>query len=898
MANAQQEQIKQEKTILHQTFMSEKDMLLKKEKLIEEEKNKLENHFEEEVRKAKTLKDEQERQRKQMEDEKLKLKATLDAALNKQKEAEQEMLNKQKEMQELERKKLEQERMLAEENQQLREKLQQLEVAQKVTKVTEGQKVPNVVDNFPALAFDGIREKVPASRLFDIGLLSKVDYDKLQRGETTVQELSKTDKLKTILKGKDCISGLLVYPNQKMPFYQAIKDKKIAPGTGLVLLEAQAASGYIIDPVKNKKLSVNEAVKEGLIGPELHNKMLSAERAVTGYKDPYTEAKISLFEAMKKGLIGQNHAIRLLEAQIASGGIIDPVNSHRVPTEIACKQGQLDGATNKILQNPSDDLKGFYDPNTQENTTYQNLMERCITDPETGLLLLPISEEAALNARTCTDEETKDVFDKTTVSIPFGIFKGKTVTIWEIINSEYFTDDQKKDLICQYKTGKITVEKIIKIVLTVAEEKEKKNELAFEGLRAPVAASKLLESKVIDKDLYNKLQRGQLCVKEVSVMENVHKALKGTDCIAGVIIDSTKQTMSFYDAIKKNMMRSELALSLLEAQAATGYIVDPIKNQKLTVDEAVKAGVVGPELHEKLLSAERAVTGYKDPYTGKTISLFEAMKKYLIMKDRGIRLLDAQLATGGIIDPVQSHRIPHDIACIRGCFDDATHKSLTSLTDDVKGYFDPNTEEDVTYLQLFKRCIVDKKTQLQLLPLSEQAINAKEELKYTEAQTRDAMTQSTVEVQNGPFKGKKVTIWELINSSYLTEEQRLDLMRQYRSGKITIEKITKILIEIINAKENRNPEEMCFKGLRAPVLAKSLFDSKIIDKFTYDLLKQGKKPPEEISKNILIHKYLQGSESIAGVYLEPAKEKVSIYQAMKKKFLRQSVQENKDILQV
>lgn len=892
MANAQQEQIKQEKTILQQTFMSEKEMLLKKEKQIEEEKKKLVNQFEEEVKKAKALKDEQERQRKQMEDEKMKLKATLDAALNKQKEAEQEMFSKQKEMQELERKKLEQERMLAEENQQLREKLQQLEVAQKVTDVTEqvlnGQRIPDEVDSFPVLSFDGIREKVPASRLFDIGILSKMDYDKLQRGETTVQELSKTDKLKTTLKGKDCISGLLVHPNKKMPIYQAIKEKKIAPGTGLVLLEAQAASGYIIDPVKNKKLNVNEAVKEGLIGPELHNKMLSAERAVTGYKDPYTEAKISLFEAMKKGLIGEDHAIRLLDAQIASGGIIDPVNSHRVPIDIACKQGQLDAATNRILQNPSDDVKGFYDPNTQENTTYKNLIERCITDPETGLLLLPISEEAALNARTFTDEETKDVFDKTTVSVPFGRFKGKTVTIWEIINSEYFTDDQKKDLIRQYKTGKITVEKIIKIVLTVAEEKEKKNELAFEGLRAPVPASKLLESKVIDKELYNKLQIGQLSVKEVSEMENVYTALKGTNCIAGVIIESTKQTMSFYDAMKQDMMRPEPALNLLEAQAATGYIVDPIKNQKLTVDEAVKAGIVGPELHEKLLSAERAVTGYKDPYTGKTISLFEAMKKYLIMKDRGIRLLDAQLATGGIIDPVQSHHIPHDIACTRGCFDDATRISLTSLNDDVKGYFNPNTQEYMTYLQLFKTCITDKKTGLQLLPLSEKAINAKEMLKYTEAQTRDAMTQSTVEVQSGPFKGRKVTIWELINSNYLTEEQRLDLIRQYRSSKITIEKITKILIEIINVKENKSQEEKCFNGLRAPVPAKLLLNSKIIDKSTYDLLEQGKKTPEEVSKNSSVSKYLQGSESIAGVYLEPTHEKISIYQAMKKKFLRQN----------
>ncbi|KTF91602.1 hypothetical protein cypCar_00025998 [Cyprinus carpio] len=754
MANAQQEQIKQEKTILQQTFMSEKEMLLKKEKQIEDEKKRLESQFEEEVKKSKALKDEQERQRKQMEDDKIKLKATMDAALIKQKEAEQEMLNKQKEMQELERKRLDQERVLAEENQKLREKLQQLEVAQKITqeiqiqteckKVLNGQSISDEADSthgFSPLSFDGIREKVPASRLFEIGLLSKMDYDKLQSGDTTVEEFSKTDKLKTVLQGKNCIGGLLVHPNQKMPIYQAVKEKKIAPGTGLVLLEAQAASGYIIDPVKNKKLSVNEAVKEGLIGPELHNKMLSAERAVTGYKDPYTEAKISLFEAMKKGLIGEEHAIRLLEAQIATGGIIDPVNSHRVPNEIAYKQG-------------------------------------------TGLLLLPISEEAAQNARIFTDEETRDVFDKTTVSVPFGHFKGKTVTIWEIINSEYFTEDQKKDLIRQYKTGKITVEKIIRIVLTVAEEKEKKNELAFDGLRAPVPATKLLESKVIDKDLYNKLQKGQMLVKDVSEMEHVRNALKGSNCIAGVIIDSTKQTMSLYDAMKRDMMRPGPALNLLEAQAATGYVIDPVKNQKLTVDEAVKAGVVGPELHEKLLSAERAVTGYKDPYTGKTISLFEAMKKDLIMKEQGIRLLDAQLATGGIIDPVQSHRIPHDIACTKGCFDDATQKFLSSPSDE-------------------------------LLPLSEQAISAKEE-KYTDAQTKDAMTQATVELQNA-----------------------------------------------------KKQEEGCFKGLRAPVPAKSLFDSKIIDKSTYDLLEQG-------------------SESIAGLYLEPTKEKVSIYQAMKRKFLRQN----------
>ncbi|XP_053539090.1 plectin isoform X8 [Ictalurus punctatus] len=894
MANAQQEQIKQEKTILQETLILEKEQLLKKEKLIEDEKKKLESQFEEEVKKSRALKDEQERQRRQLEEEKNKLQATMDAALKKQKEAEEEMLNKQKEMQDFEKKKLEQEKQLAEENKKLREKLLQLEVIQKQhvvlqTRDLNGQSVEvDSRNGDSALSFDGIREKVPALRLLEVGLLSKKEYDNLTKGKITVHELSQTERLKTMLKGSNCIGGLLVHPNRKMPIYEAIKEKKIAPGTGVVLLEAQAASGYIVDPINNKKLSVNEAVKEGLIGPELHNKMLSAEKAVTGYKDPYTEAKISLFEAMKKGLILEDHAIRLLEAQIATGGIIDPVHSHRVPIETAYKQGQFSTELNKILQDPSDDTKGFFDPNTHENLTYLQLMKRCVTDPETGLLLFPISETAALNAKAFTDEETKDIFNKTTVSVPFGRFKGKTITIWEIINSEYFTEDQRKDLIRQYKTGKITVEKIIKIIITVAEEKEKANELEFDGLRAPVPAAELLESKVIDKDLYNKLHKGNTTVKEVSEMESVHKALKGSNCIAGVVIDSTKETMSFYQALKKDMLRAGPALTLLEAQAATGYIIDPVKKQNLTVDEAVKAGVVGPELHEKLLSAERAVTGYRDPYTGKTVSLFEAMKKELINKDQGIRFLDAQLATGGIIDPVKSHRIPQDIAYKRGYFDNETNNVFTNPTEDIKGFYDPNTQEYVTYQQLQKRCITDKKTGLQLLPLSEQAINAKEEQKYTEAQAKEAMTQASVEIQSGPFKGRKVTIWEIINSEYLTEEQRLDLLRQYRSGTLKIEKIITIIVTIVEEKEAKKHEQSNFKGLRAPVPAKSLLDSKIIDKSTYDLLQQGKRTPDEVSKNNSVNKYLQGSDTIAGIYLEPTKEKLGIYQAMKKKLLRQN----------
>ncbi|XP_077637589.1 plectin [Lonchura striata] len=920
MQVAQQAQLRQETQLLQQSFLTEKDALLQKEKFIEEEKSKLEKLFKDEVNKAQNLKAEQERQQQEMEREKQQLKAMLEEAKKHQKEAEENVRHKQEELQELERQRQQQEKLLEEENKKLRERLEQMqeeykaalaqrreimiqtddlpEEAVTTTQLLDIKAVPNGRDAMdglaqngePEFAFDGIRQKVSAEKLVDAGILSRESLDKLAKGVVSVGELSQREDVKKYLQGKSSIAGLLIKPsNQKMSIYEAMKKKLLSPGTALVLLEAQAASGFIIDPVRNARLSVNEAVREGVIGPELHNKMLSAERAVTGYKDPYTGDKISLFQAMQKDLIVRDHGIRLLEAQIATGGIIDPVNSHRLPVEAAYKRGYFDEEMNQVLSDPTDDTKGFFDPNTQENLTYLQLMERCVTDPDTGLCLLPLTDQAA-KARELvyTDKEAKDVFKKATVTAPFGKFQGKTMTIWELINSEYFTEDQRRDLIQQYRTGKITVEKIIKIVITVVEESEKKSQMCFEGLRGPVPAAELLESKIINKDLYNQLHQGKKSVKDVAEMESVRQYLKGTDAIAGVLVESTGQKLTFYEALKRNLLKPEVALPLLEAQAATGYIIDPVGNKLFSVDEAVKAEVVGPEFHEKLLSAEKAVTGYKDPYTGQTVSLYQALQKGLIPSDTGLRLLDVQLATGGIIDPVNSHRLPLEVAYKRGYFDPEINKALTEFQDDAKAFYCPNTQEHLTYAQLQKSCHRDKQTGLCLLPLSDKAIQSQQEEVYTDSQAKECFDKATIEVPVGSMKGQTMTIWELIHSEYFTEEHRRELLRQYKTGKVTIEKIIKIVITIIEEAETKKQEKLTFSGLRAPVPASELLESCIISKTQYEQLKEGKKSVKDLSETDSVRRFLHGGDCIAGVYVEATKEKLNIYEAMRRNLLRPS----------
>ena len=68
------------------------------------------------------------------------------------------------------------------------------------------------------------------------------------------------------------------------------------------------------------------------------------------------------------------------------------------------------------------------------------------------------------------------------------------------------------------------------------------------------------------------------------------------------------QVMTIYQARRKGVLRPGTSLILLEAQAATGFIIDPITNRTFSVDDAVKARVVGPQRNSNLQSPAEVVT--------------------------------------------------------------------------------------------------------------------------------------------------------------------------------------------------------------------------------------------------------------------------------------------------
>ncbi|XP_075705094.1 epiplakin [Rhinoderma darwinii] len=736
---------------------------------------------------------------------------------------------------------------------------------------------------FPVkLSFNGLRGKVTSDELLDSLIIDKTTYDLLQQGKILVQDVAAQEKVRRYLQGTGCIAGVaVVSTNERKNIYQAMKEHLLMPGTSIALLEAQAATGYLVDPMKNLKFSVEEAVKNGLIGTEVYEKLLSAEKAARGYKDPSSGESLSLFQAMKKGFVTQNHGIHLLEVQFATGGIIDPLKKHRVPEEVAYTRGFLDKEMNKSFLDPTDDLKGFFDPNAKQNLTYGQLLERCLVDAHTGLYLIPVfdnAHDALKTPHSFIEYQVKKNLDQIKLTGTSGKFKGQVVSMWQLLFSEYFTTEFRESLFKQYKSGSLSVEELSSKVEAAIQDLVSSTKVTFEGLRVSVTPGQLFESEIIDKDLFEKLQQGEASAKDVVNIDTVKKYLQGTGSIGGLLLTDTQEKMSIYQAKRKGFLRPGTSLILLEAQAATGFITDPVKSKKYSVDDALKANIIGPEVYEKLLSAEKSVTGYKDPYTGEVISLFQAMSKDLIVKDHGIRLLEAQIATGGIIDPINSHRIPVEVAYKRGYFDKKMNVILSDPSDDTKGFFDPNTSENLTYLQLKERCVTDPATSLCLLPL----FSRKRQLNINDY-IKDSFRNLEIYVRYGRFKGQTVSAWVLINSEYFNEWRRREILEQFRLRKVTIEQVV-ILIE----EEIKKWTEICVPALRGQVNLYDLLEYEMIDKDLFEQVLEGKLTADDVFKMETVQRYLRGSGVLGGILIQPSNQRIGFYEATKKNILQTS----------
>ncbi|XP_074391555.1 epiplakin-like [Zonotrichia albicollis] len=564
--------------------------------------------------------------------------------------------------------------------------------------------------------------------------------------------------------GSSFIAGVFLQAKGKrLSIHEAMVRGMLSPGTALVLLEAQAASGLLTDPASAARLSVTEALARGLIGHDFYEKLLSAEGAVTGYTEPYTGRRISLFQAMQKGLIVRDHGIRLLQAQIATGGIVDPVRGHRVPVEVAYKHGYFDEEMNQILSDPENQTRTCFDPNTHENLTYLQLLRRCVPDPDTGLLMLQLMDKGSVLYQLSEDARRALQAARTTLAV--GLFQGQSVTVWELLFSRYVPEHQREKLLRRYKAGAMSIAQMIEVLtatITAAERDSgalgsptaKPNN---EARASPPAQDTQAQEQQLRKSLKSMTVRvtaGEFRGQNVSVLDLLFSRY--------VPQDKRQELLELYRAgiLSTEQVGAVVTTMVNRTEAANA---SRVVNTRGTHRAVPAAGEGGKDCSEHLDEALRCTTISvpAGELQGQQVSLWDLIFSDYIPEEKREELLDLY------------------------------HEKLLTL------------EQMTTVVSTLirKRESAGRKLHITVKSSSKDPMTAAGEEDDDKPPKEEAwkttLKTTMVHVEAPEFQGRQVSLWDLLHSRYIPEENRREVLELYEAGELSLEQVRTVVTTIV-----------------------------------------------------------------------------------------------------
>ncbi|XP_075058649.1 dystonin isoform X26 [Mixophyes fleayi] len=544
--------------------------------------------------------------------------------------------------------------------------------------------------------FQGLRKSVSAKQMLDAKILDAKTMEQLELGRTTIHEVQKA--LDTCLTKVTAIAGLyLESRREKISFSLAAKMGIIDKGLAFEFLEAQAVTGFIIDPSTGKKYSVEDAITSGLADQEFKEKLLEAEKAVLGYM--HSGKRLSVFQAIEARLLERQKGKRILEAQIATGGVIDPVKSIRIPPEVAVLKGLLNHTTLKFLHEPASNVKGFHFPTNKQSMYYSELLQLCVLDIDSKLFILPVGERqitafsAEIGHKICVVD----------------IRSGLEMTRFEaydrgLIDQKIYIELAQYE--CQWESS------------TVFDSQGKsQTHLTDRKTGRQFIVDEAVSQGKIDRLQLGKFKEGLISATELAdiLVTRSRPAKNPNSPLAGYWIYETNERVSAFKALRRNMADRLTVFRLLEAQASTGGILDPSNGKIYNVSEALQKGLIDEVCAKQIHQCELAFTGVIHPTTKATLSAGEAMNLKILNKEIGSRCLEYQYLTGGLIDPKSHLRLSLEDAIKKGIVDAAIATQLKDENTYVKNLTCPQTRRKLSYKDALDKAVYDCHTGFRMM---------------------------------------------------------------------------------------------------------------------------------------------------------------------------------------
>ncbi|KAL6487580.1 hypothetical protein MHYP_G00042060 [Metynnis hypsauchen] len=548
----------------------------------------------------------------------------------------------------------------------------------------------------PSTKLQGLRGRISIKKLIRTKIITQELALKLQTGLITLEEVQTS---LAQFSGKPAsIAGIyLESSKKKISFIEAAEAGFMAKTYAIEFLEAQAATGAIIDPITGECYTALNALEKGIIGRDLKDKITEADKAVSGY--PHGGKILSVFQAMEERIVERHRGKGILEAQIATGGLIHPLIGMRVPLDCAIEQGLINQATLQTLFDPVSNPKSFHNPETGQRAYYGELLKMCVYDVIGGVYLLPFGEHhissfspasthrvSVINSATGAEMSTYKAYKARLIDMRTYLFLSQQESEWQettVVDS----DGNTLHILTDQKSGR---------------------QFCIENA---------LSLKILQTSELHSYRSGQMTIWELADLLISRKvAIKVTDSpIAGLWVVALKKRLSILKGLQQNLVDRLTALKFLEAQACTGGICDPASGERVQIAEALRRGLLDESFARQLQQYEQAYYGVIHPQTGMTLTVAQAMHENLFPKDVGLRCLEYQLATGGLIDPESHKRVSAEEA-IRNCLiDKATAGQLKNDHSLPKTITCPKTKRKISYKEALDKGVFDSHTGLLLL---------------------------------------------------------------------------------------------------------------------------------------------------------------------------------------
>uniref|UniRef100_A0A674CVA4 Dystonin n=1 Tax=Salmo trutta TaxID=8032 RepID=A0A674CVA4_SALTR len=600
----------------------------------------------------------------------------------------------------------------------------------------------------------GLRGSISIRKLIKTKLLDRETLQKLETGLVTLEEVQAS--LAQFIGKPTAIAGVyLESSKKKISFLEAADRGLLAKTYAIEYMEAQAATGCIIDPSTGQTLSVQAALEMGIVGLNLKDKLMDAEKAATGYV--HGTKTLSVYQAMEERIVDRHKGKKIIEAQIATGGLVHPVLGVRVPVNVAVDEGLLNKATLQNLYDPVSNPKGFHNPDSGQKTYYCELLKKCLYDTDGGVYLLPFGEKNLSSFSFCSSHRLS------VINSALGL-----ESEWQEKSTVDFLEMAE---LVSYRSGLISIYELADLILS--------RMVVVQDANSPVAGLWDVTQKrrvtilqghqqsLIDRLTALRLLEAQACTggicdpasgEKAPVAEALRRGLldetfarqlqQSEQAYYGIVHPQTAKTLSVAQAIQENLFPKDIGLRCLEFQVLTGGLINPETHDRISLDEAVQSclvdkatlitsGLVLPQFrmcleldeafHHNLIDeatwkqlrelneANRSILS--PPFSSEPLPVMAALREGAVSERLAMKVIEIQLATGGLRVSYTGDVLTLERAFQFGLIPAPLYVKLLERQNTWKDLINPGTAEKVSLTQLVQRSVVDEETGLRLLPL-------------------------------------------------------------------------------------------------------------------------------------------------------------------------------------